>query len=622
MYKPKKPVRQNQLISPWGVGSMINFPGDESFMVAGLDAWEKEYQKADEISDFTIHESRLQQRLGVSGFRIPPDFRDKSFDSRVLNSGLFVPAVRFPRWHYCYYCGSMEKLSIYEDVPVRCKGYTYEKGFSCSDKPEKRRPFLIPVRFVAICDAGHITDFPFMEWVHTGGEIIESCRLRYEVRNLSSPLAAILISCTCGKKRTMAGSFNKDILHSVGYSCPGERPWLGEVVTENNTKPCSKEELHVVQRGGSNVYFPDIKSSIYVPDSSDSTKKTGFDAVIDKYWYKIGNPIDGNKPDRNRIEAFANANGFGPMVESLYEAVEKRLKSSFATPGELSEEEFRKSEYLMFSGYEGEQTKDYFAEKQDTGKYGAPVKDSIDAITLIHKLRETRALSGFTRWLPEDGKSLEERKAMLKSENSKIDWLPGIIVRGEGVFIGFDNDSLKKWEKRQSVQDRANLLIENYNHMRDSFGQPSRELNARFILLHTVAHLLINQFGLSCGYGSSSLRERIYCGMTDKSNMNGILIYTASGDSEGSMGGLVSQARQGHLEDLMSKSLAGAKWCSSDPVCISSRGQGPGSSNLAACHNCTLLPETSCEERNMLLDRGLVVGTLDDVTTAFFDYKA
>src|SRR5206468_9641320 len=42
------------------------------------------------------------------------------------------------------------------------------------------------------------------------------------------------------------------------------------------------------------------------------------------------------------------------------------------------------------------------------------------------------------------------------------------------------------------------------------------------------------------GRGSASLRERLYCDFTDaKPPMQGILIYTASGDSEGSMGGLV-----------------------------------------------------------------------------------
>ena len=100
--------------------------------------------------------------------------------------------------------------------------------------------------------------------------------------------------------------------------------------------------------------------------------------------------------------------------------------------------------------------------------------------------------------------------------------------------------------------------------------------------------------------------------------MFGVLIYTASGDSEGSLGGLVRQGAPGRIEDTIKDAIKNALWCTSDPVCIQSPGQGPESLNLAACHNCALLPETCCEHGNRLLDRGVVVGVLDDSTTGFF----
>jgi hypothetical protein len=100
--------------------------------------------------------------------------------------------------------------------------------------------------------------------------------------------------------------------------------------------------------------------------------------------------------------------------------------------------------------------------------------------------------------------------------------------------------------------------------------------------------------------------------------MYGVLIYTASGDSEGSLGGLVRQGEQGRLEDTLLNAVKNASWCASDPICIQSAGQGPESCNLAACHNCALLPETCCEFGNRLLDRGMVVGTLDDIDIGFF----
>jgi hypothetical protein len=100
--------------------------------------------------------------------------------------------------------------------------------------------------------------------------------------------------------------------------------------------------------------------------------------------------------------------------------------------------------------------------------------------------------------------------------------------------------------------------------------------------------------------------------------MAGILIYTAAGDSEGTLGGLVRMGEPGRLEGVLENALAHAAWCSSDPVCIESKGQGPGSCNLAACHGCALLPETACEEYNRFLDRALVVGGLGKSELGFF----
>ena len=100
--------------------------------------------------------------------------------------------------------------------------------------------------------------------------------------------------------------------------------------------------------------------------------------------------------------------------------------------------------------------------------------------------------------------------------------------------------------------------------------------------------------------------------------MCGVLIYTASGDSEGSLGGLVRQGEPGRLEDTILAAIHNAEWCSSDPICIQSPGQGPESCNLAACHNCALLPETCCECGNRLLDRGTIVGVLENEDIGYF----
>ena len=102
--------------------------------------------------------------------------------------------------------------------------------------------------------------------------------------------------------------------------------------------------------------------------------------------------------------------------------------------------------------------------------------------------------------------------------------------------------------------------------------------------------------------------------------MCGIIIYTANGDSEGTLGGLVRQGKSDRLTDIIDTAIEKAKFCSSDPVCMESLGQGRDSLNLAACFSCCLISETSCEEFNTLLDRALVVGTLDNENIGYFNY--
>lgn len=182
----------------------------------------------------------------------------------------------------------------------------------------------------------------------------------------------------------------------------------------------------------------------------------------------------------------------------------------------------------------------------------------------------------------------------------------------------FNKEAVEEWAQRPAVLARLRNLQDSYRNSK--FGaNVTGDLRPEFVLIHTFAHLIINQLSFECGYGSSSIRERIYCEKAEnKYGMYGVLIYTASGDSEGSLGGLVRQGTKDHIEDTIRDAVRNAAWCSSDPVCIQSYGQGPESCNLAACHNCALLPETCCECGNRLLDRGTVVGTLDNKSIGFF----
>lgn len=190
-------------------------------------------------------------------------------------------------------------------------------------------------------------------------------------------------------------------------------------------------------------------------------------------------------------------------------------------------------------------------------------------------------------------------------------YLPAVESFGEGIFISFSNEQIEKWIDNslgiQSFLMRVNTLFQNalnheYKSVREKFLS-ERHL-ARFVLIHTISHILIKELEFLCGYPATSLNERLFI---DEQNMQGLLIYTVAG-AEGSFGGLVSQATEQQITRILKSALNRASDCASDPICYNTDdGQGIGGLNMAACYSCTLVPENACEEFNSFLDRALLI---------------
>ena len=603
-----RPIRRAQLISPFGVGSLVDFRGDESLMTAGLDEWPFSHDGCPR--DWLVREERLQARLGVDHFRLPPDFRDPGPGVQLANQ--HVPFVRFPRWHYCPMRGMMEEKPLFSSRS-RCP---CRSGLDCYAM-SRRKPWLIPSRFIAACPRGHIEDFPFMDWVHRGSAWDNEHQLRLLPGRSSSSLSGIRLECTCGKSETMAGTFNPDALHSIGYDCSGGMPWLGDV---GRAPGHCGEHLRVVQRGASNVYFPLTVSSIYLPLSGENVNRTINRILEDaRSWGALTDGLDeGRYIQWSRSQALAALHGID--ADELRQAAQRKLDGTLES-GEShhphSEEEFRRQEYEALRNERGGETTDLMVDLRVAADYGPSLAGVVEAIGLVRKLRETRVLVGFSRLLPVEDPTSPTLLPM--SQDVGLNWRPASVVYGEGIFIVFREDTLNGWASNPDVINRISSLARRYNARRSERGMRGLEITPKYVLLHTIAHALITQLSFECGYGSSALRERIYCDVTDHElPMQGVLIYTASGDSEGTLGGLVRQGEPDRLNAMLERTISKLQWCSSDPICIESSGQGTDSANLAACHGCILLPETSCETGNRLLDRGLLVGTPASIDIRFF----
>ena len=248
---------------------------------------------------------------------------------------------------------------------------------------------------------------------------------------------------------------------------------------------------------------------------------------------------------------------------------------------------------------------------------GAERAVGVEAVVQLHRLREVMALAGFTRFeavTPDIHGEYETdvERAAIALEPS---WFPAVENRGEGLFLRLRNDAVDAWLARPAVRDRLDGLARGHRQWAEKRKAARPFPGGPYVLLHTLSHLLIQSLSMQCGYPASSLRERIYA----EEDRYGLLIYTGSPDAEGTLGGLVQQARR--LDEHLTRALEGGGLCSNDPTCAE---HAPGDSmsdrflHGAACHGCALVAETSCEMRNDHLDRALVVPVLGMPDAAFF----
>lgn len=584
----KGAVRRAQMITTYGVGSMVAVDS-ESFIVAGTDSWN--------VTDApVIHEHRLARALGVKKFRLPPASDDKSKDG--------VHVRRFPLWHFCPSCNSLQHVRAFNSPPRKNE---------CGDCQED----LVPSRFVMACERGHIDDFPYWKWAHRNNRdegFSGHCggKLRLRTSGRTASLRSILISCSCGVPEvSMEGAFRSSALANLRVRCTGKRPWLKDAPVED----CS-EAPRTLQRGSSMAWQPLVRSALSIPPWSD-----GLAGRLAEHWDEL------RKLNRSGLEIYLKALTLREKEEIPVAAVLELLEAEQHEESEAGAEAdhdsrylaLRKQEYrrLRVGNAERDQARDeQFICEPPTTSTPALAELGLTTPMLVKRLREVRALKSFTRvHAPDSNADVHEAPLSL----AELDWLPAMEVLGEGVFLRLDEQRLDTWAAESAVADRVKRIRDRHNRLlreraSDPKAVPESPATPRMVLLHTLAHILINEWSLEAGYPAASLRERLYA----DDAMAGLLIYTATSDSAGSLGGLVAQGEPNRLARTLRSALRRAEWCSADPLCMESEAGGAGSVNLAACHACVLLPETSCEQNNGLLDRALLVGTPEKTGIGFF----
>lgn len=609
-------VRAAQAVLQYGVGAMIDFP-DQTLMCAAPEYW------ADKVIE--IHDERLEKALKVDYFGMPGGKDEIQFRDGISY-------VRFPEWYFCPKCRKFQSLKKwYKEYKDKATKKEIErdpymvKKIKC--KPCKQD--LVVARIITVCEDGHINDFPWEEWVHRRNvlgsrEICANPTLTFKTGSSASDgLEGLKITCeNCKANTTLKDAFDPRIFERIDsknntsvFNCKGNHPW-------KHKKEKCKKYPKALQRGASSVYFPVTVSSLVIPPYSEKLNTM----IENSKAFKDCQTTLSNVPQeikeiviQSQLSTWAHniALEIGVSDNQIIPILERKWCSEEDEIDTLSVK-YKAEEYEALNGtvsLKESEAGDFIREEMDIKDYKIP---GVKQISLIHKIREVRALVGFSRIQPVGNINYKDSRFVnVKEKETK--WYPGYEVRGEGIFIEFCQDTIDEWLKNSpEIENRAIELNRNYRET--IYGQLSqRDISPKFLLLHTLAHLLIKQLSFECGYSIASLRERIYCSEEEGKEMAGIFIYTASGDSEGTLGGLVRQGRSDVFGHIFKKAVESALFCSNDPVCILSHGQGRDSLNLASCHSCSLIPETSCEEFNVFLDRGMIVGTFENNELGFFN---
>jgi len=596
-------LRRAALVSTFGPGSVVDFRGSGgavSGVLAGLETWDEAFPPAGLAHSQTVTERRLQKKLQVGGFRLPPVPESSSSGQGKEDSKRLV-AVRFPNWLQCPKCNKIGEANSWASLPGNPTPYCGE----CTRTNETgQRVHVIPVRFVMACENGHLDDFPWHYWVrHKDGCRNARQRGFLELKSEGAGIAGVVVRCPeCGARRSMEGVFSKK-MWANGPNCSGKRPWLEDADEECALKPMP------VQRGASNLYFPVVESALSIPPWTPNLREK-----LGNYWAPLANVYPDNRLEF--IEQFASTDpSFKYVIDSLGKTATELadlIEMELQLDKEIDIDDLRLAEYKQFrASAASADDEERFEFEIRREKAPSAVEFLISDVVRAVRLRQVQAICGFTRINPPG--DLEESNIAQLSK-TKLPWLPAVEVRGEGIFVGLDLEQVEAWEQRPIVRERARQVNDDYARAweeRNGEGNPPRVISARFLLCHTLSHIVMKQLTLECGYSSSALQERLYADV-EGGEMAGFLIYTATSDADGTLGGLQRQGRSSRFGELFVNAVGSAEWCSSDPLCIEDLMGASASFSRSACHACVLVPETACEEFNHFLDRGMVVGTPDE----------
>jgi Domain of unknown function (DUF1998) len=600
-------LRPNQLLHTYGVGAVADLP-NLSIVVAGLDDWE--------LARTTIvREDRLlaavRAELGdqVETLRTPPYIPETS-DPFAEWTRVGVPVRLFPRWLRCSDT-RCNRLAPVESGMFELLGHVYSPEriryvHGCRGHGGNRPP-VVPARFVLACERGHLDDFPWLYYVHGGATPAQGEHtLRLIERGSAGEAANLFVECSCAPntRRSMAQALGQSAWQNLP-GCRGRHPHLG-TFTE-----CGLP-VRTLGLGATNSWFAMQLRAFTLPQADDEIAQK-----VAENWGMLN--LLATLPEAQAMSLLPSLACWPELepydVGAVWRAIRRRADEADDDLDPADEMDLDGPEWQAFTQPGPVELPDFTIRKE---RVPGRTRRWLHEVVLAPRLRRVSALYGFTRIdAPEwDVLSTDEERLVPLTRGAPT-WVPCAETRGEGILLRFHEDELARWEDRSDVKDRQEILERAHDAWRAQRRLPPGHWpGMRYVLLHTLAHMLIREFALECGYNASGIAERIYARSGERP-MAGILLYTAAPDSEGTLGGLVSLGKEERLGALIGQALDAARLCSSDPLCSQHDPRVHGRLYGAACHACLFAAETSCERGNHYLDRTLLVDTVAEPEIGF-----
>lgn len=616
-------LRPNQFLFNYGVGALIDLP-KFAVLVKGLEEWPISplfTQAIQEDRLITAIQSRHFTLSGIEKLYAPPiPSKKQNYNPLDSEMNIGVPVTTFPQWMVCPKCNLLAPYAPGRAGHFELKHNPFrpmETRFvhhNCLKHKNGPPPQVVPARFLYACAQGHLDDFPWVDYVHQG-MTCNSPRLElYEFDDQNQASRLFVVCKSCNAKRAMSEAFDpkhRDLMPP----CTGRHPHIG-VYEECEARP------RTVLLGASNLWFPSLMSVLSIPVSGDNQLAQ----IVEEHWATFAT-VEGLS-DLNGLRKFG-AKEIKAAVQDytdddVWEAIEQHRHAA----AEISDPtDVKYPEWVMLAAADSTHNYPDFKVEKTNLSGSAMLQTFCDQVVLGHKLREVRALVGFTRITTADDETVGQEVQIAPLSSQRLTWVPASEVRGEGIFIQFKEAKIQAWLRREAVKTRETLFRTSHRQWRiargldpDAWEFPGM---MRYVLLHSFSHALMRAVSLECGYSLASIRERIYAREAEngKPAMAGVLIYTATNDAEGTLGGLVRLGEPDQLEAFVAKALETAEFCASDPLCAESSPDAQGHTvHAAACHACSFLPETSCEMGNRFLDRSVLAPTVETIELAFFDW--